>query len=26
MVKKYGRKINNHHISYDPEITIDIFI
>jgi len=25
MVKKYGRKINRHHISYDPEITVDIF-
>ena len=25
MVKKYGRKINTHHISYDPEITTPIF-
>jgi len=25
MVKKYGRTINTHHISYDPEITVKIF-
>jgi hypothetical protein len=25
MVKKYGRVVNTHHISYEPEITVDIF-
>lgn len=24
-MKKYGRVINRHHISYNPEITVDIF-
>ena len=24
-MKKHGRTINRHHISYDPEITVDIF-
>jgi len=24
-MKKYGRTVNTHHISYDPEITVDIF-
>ena len=24
-MKKHGRVINRHHISYEPEITVDIF-
>jgi len=24
-MKKYNRKINRHHISYDPEIVVPIF-
>ena len=25
MVKKYGRGVQRHHISYEPEITVNIF-
>ena len=24
-MKKHGRVVQNHHISYDPEVTVDIF-
>lgn len=24
-MRKYGRIINRHHISYDPEVTVNIF-
>ena len=24
-MRKYGRVVNRHHVSYDPEITVDIF-
>jgi len=25
-MKKYGRVVNRHHISYDPEVTANIFL